>query len=137
MIRDAQKEIWIREAAARLCYRGDRDTLENCRELLNGKQMKIIGVILAMIVVAFAVNILMGGGEVTKAHFDERINEINARIDSVRADVAKVWNVSRETKANTDSIKAEVRTLDGKIDALQKDVKDIKQTTQTIEFKLF
>jgi archaellum component FlaC len=90
-----------------------------------------------MIVVAFAVNILMGGGEVTKAHFDERINEINARIDSVRADVAKVWNVSRETKVNTDSIKAEVRTLDGKVDDIAKDVKDIKATTQTIEFKLF
>lgn len=99
--------------------------------------MKIIGVILAMIIVAFAVNVLMGGGEVTKAHFDERINEINARIDSVRADVAKVWNVSRETKVNTDSIKAEVRTLDGKVDEIAKDVKDIKQTTQTIEFKLF
>jgi len=99
--------------------------------------MKIIGVILAMIVVAFAVNILMGGGEVTKAHFDERINEINARIDSVRADVAKVWNVSRETKVNTDSIKAEVRTLDGKVDEIAKDVKEIKTTTQTIEFKLF
>ena len=90
-----------------------------------------------MIVVAFAVNILMGGGEVTKAHFDERINEINARIDSVRADVAKVWNVSRETKVNTDSIKAEVRTLDGKVDEIAKDVKEIKATTQTIEFKLF
>lgn len=99
--------------------------------------MKTVGVILAMIIVAFAVNILMGGGEVTKAHFDERINEINARIDSVRADVAKVWNVARETKANTDSIKAEVRTLDGKVDEIAKDVKDIKQTTQTIEFKLF
>ena len=99
--------------------------------------MKIIGVILAMIVVAFAVNILMGGGEVTKAHFDERINEINARIDSVRADVAKVWNVSRETKENTDSIKAEVRTLDGKVDEIAKDVKEIKTTTKTIEFKLF
>lgn len=90
-----------------------------------------------MIVVAFAVNILMGGGEVTKAHFDERINEINARIDSVRADVAKVWNVSRETKENTDSIKAEVRTLDGKVDEIAKDVKEIKATTKTIEFKLF
>lgn len=99
--------------------------------------MKIIGVILAMIVVAFAVNILMGGGEVTKAHFDERINEINARIDSVRADVAKVWNVSRETKVNTDSIKAEVRTLDGKVDEIAKDVKEIKTTTKTIEFRLF
>ena len=99
--------------------------------------MKIIGVILAMIVVAFAVNILMGGGEVTKAHFDERINEINARIDSVRADVAKVWNVSRETKVNTDSIKAEVRTLDGKVDEIANDVKEIKTTTKTIEFKLF
>ena len=90
-----------------------------------------------MIVVAFAVNILMGGGEVTKAHFDERINEINARIDSVRADVAKVWNVSRETKVNTDSIKTEVRSIDGKIDALQKDVSDIKETSHKIEFKLF
>ena len=90
-----------------------------------------------MIVVAFAVNVLMGGGEVTKAHFDERINEINARIDSVRADVAKVWNVSRETKVNTDSIKAEVRTLDGKVDEIAKDVKEIKTTTKTIEFKLF
>lgn len=79
----------------------------------------------------------MGGGEVTKAHFDERINEINARIDSVRADVAKVWNVSRETKDNTDSIKTEVRTIDGKIDAIQKDITDIKATTQTIEFRLF
>ena len=99
--------------------------------------MKAVGVILAMIVVAFAVNILMGGGEVTKAHFDERINEINARIDSVRADVAKVWNVSRETKVNTDSIKTEVRSIDGKIDALQKDVSDIKETSHKIEFKLF
>lgn len=99
--------------------------------------MKIIGVILAMIVVAFVVNILMGGGEVTKAHFDERISEINARIDSVRADVAKVWNVARETKANTDSIKTEVRSIDGKIDALQKDVSDIKETSHKIEFKLF
>ena len=99
--------------------------------------MKVVGAILAMIVVAFAVNVLMGGGEVTKAHFDERINEINARIDSVRADVAKVWNVSRETKVNTDSIKAEVRTLDGKVDEIAKDVKEIKTTTKTIEFKLF
>lgn len=99
--------------------------------------MKVVGVILAMIIVAFAVNILMGGGEVTKAHFDERINEINARIDSIRADVAKVWSVARETKDNTDSIKNEVRTLDGKIDAMQKDITDIKTTTQTIEFRLF
>lgn len=99
--------------------------------------MKAVGVILAMIIVAFAVNILMGGGEVTKAHFDKRINEINARIDSVRADVAKVWGVARETKANTDSIKAEVRTLDGKVDEIAKDVKEIKTTTKTIEFKLF
>ena len=99
--------------------------------------MKIIGVILAMIVVAFAVNILMGGGEVTKAHFDERINEINARIDSVRADVAKVWGVARETKVNTDSIKAEVRTINGKVDDIANDVKEIKTTTKTIEFRLF
>lgn len=99
--------------------------------------MKVVGAILVMIIVAVAVNILMGGGEVTKAHFDERINEINARIDSVRADVAKVWNVSRETKVNTDSIKAEVRTLNGKVDAIAKDVKEIKTTTKTIEFKLF
>lgn len=99
--------------------------------------MKVVGAILVMIIVAVAVNILMSGGEVTKAHFDERIDEINARIDSVRADVAKVWNVARETKSNTDSIKAEVRTLDGKVDEIAKDVKDIKQTTQTIEFKLF
>lgn len=99
--------------------------------------MKAVGAILAMIVVAFAVNILMGGGEVTKAHFDERINEINARIDSVRADVAKVWGVARETKNNTDSIKNEVRNLDGKVDEIAKDVKDIKTTTKTIEFKLF
>lgn len=99
--------------------------------------MKVVGVILAMIIVAFAVNILMGGGEVTKAHFDKRINEIETRLDSIKADVAKVWNVSRETKDNTDSIKTEVRTLDGKVDEIAKDVKDIKQTTQTIEFKLF
>ena len=99
--------------------------------------MKIIGLILAMIVIAFAVNILMSGGEVTRAHFDKRIEEINARIDSVRADVAKVWKVTRETKVNTDSIKAEVRTLDGKVDEIAKDVKEIKTTTKTIEFKLF
>ena len=99
--------------------------------------MKIVGVILAMIVVAVAVNILMGGGEGPKAHFDERINESNARIDSVRADVAKVWNVSRETKVNTDSIKAEVRGIDTKIDVLQNDITEIKATTKTIEFRLF
>ena len=99
--------------------------------------MKTIITIIAAVIIAVAVNYIIGGDEVTRAHFDKRINEINARIDSVRADVAKVWNVSRETKANTDSIKAEVRTLDGKVDEIAKDVKDIKQTTQTIEFKLF
>ena len=99
--------------------------------------MKTIITIIAAVIIAVAVNYIIGGGEVTRAHFDERINEINARIDSVRADVAKVWNVSRETKANTDSIKAEVRILDGKVDEIAKDVKEIKTTTQTIEFKLF
>ena len=99
--------------------------------------MKAVGVILAMIIVAFAVNILMGGGEVTRAHFDKRIEEINARIDSVRADVAKVWKVTRETKANTDSIKTEVRGIDDKIDKMQKDIDDIKNSTHNIEFKLF
>ena len=99
--------------------------------------MKTIITIIAAVIIAVAVNYIIGGGEVTRAHFDKRINEINARIDSVRADVAKVWNVSRETKANTDSIKAEVRTIDGKIDAIQKDITDIKATTQTIEFRLF
>ena len=99
--------------------------------------MKAIGAIIGVIIITVAVNFLMDGGEVTKVYFDKRIDEINARIDSVRADVAKVWNVSRETKANTDSIKAEVRTLDGKVDEIAKDVKDIKQTTQIIEFKLF
>lgn len=34
MISDTQKEIWIREAAARLCYKGDRDTIENCIEAI-------------------------------------------------------------------------------------------------------
>lgn len=99
--------------------------------------MKTIITIIAAVIIAVAVNYIIGGGEVTRAHFDKRINEINARIDSVRADVAKVWNVSRETKANTDSIKTEVRTIDGKIDAIQKDITDIKATTQTIEFRLF
>ena len=99
--------------------------------------MKAIGAIIGVIIIAVAVNFLMDGGEVTKVYFDKRIDEINARIDSVRADVAKVWNVSRETKVNTDSIKAEVRTLDGKVDEIAKDVKEIKTTTKTIEFKLF
>ena len=99
--------------------------------------MKTIITIIAAVIIAVAVNYIIGGGEVTRAHFDKRINEINARIDSVRADVAKVWNVSRETKDNTDSIKTEVRTIDGKIDAIQKDITDIKATTQTIEFRLF
>ena len=99
--------------------------------------MKAIGAIIGVIIITVAVNFLMDGGEVTKVYFDKRIDEINARIDSVRADVAKVWNVSRETKANTDSIKAEVRTLDKKVDEIAKDVKEIKTTTKTIEFKLF
>lgn len=99
--------------------------------------MKTILTIIAAVIIAFVVNILMGSGEVTKAHFDERINEINARIDSVRADVTKVWNVSRETKVNTDSIKAEVRGIDAKIDVLQNDITEIKATTQNIEFRLF
>lgn len=99
--------------------------------------MKTILTIIAAVIIAVAVNMVIGGEEVTRAHFDKRIEEINARIDSVRADVAKVWKVARETKANTDSIKAEVRTLDGKVDEIAKDVKEIKTTTKTIEFKLF
>ena len=99
--------------------------------------MKAIITIIAAVIIAVAVNFILGGDAVSKAHFDKRINEIEERLDSIKADVAKVWNVSRETKANTDSIKAEVRTLDGKIDAMQKDINDIKTTTQTIEFRIF
>lgn len=99
--------------------------------------MKTIITIIVAVIIAVAVNYFIGSDEVTRAHFDKRINEIETRLDSIKADVAKVWNVSRETKANTDSIKAEVRTIDGKIDAMQKDITDIKTTTQTIEFRLF
>lgn len=99
--------------------------------------MKTIITIIAAVIIAVAVNYFIGSDEVTRAHFDKRINEIETRLDSIKADVAKVWNVSRETKANTDSIKAEVRTLDGKVDEIAKDVKEIKTTTKTIEFKLF
>lgn len=99
--------------------------------------MKVIITIIAAVIIAVAVNFILGGDAVSKAHFDQRINEIEERLDSIKADVAKVWNVSRETKANTDSIKSEVRTIDGKIDAMQKDINDIKTTTQTIEFRLF
>lgn len=99
--------------------------------------MKTIITIIAAVIIAVAVNYFIGSDEVTRAHFDKKINEIETRLDSIKADVAKVWNVSRETKANTDSIKAEVRKIDGKIDAMQKDISDIKTTTQTIEFRLF
>lgn len=99
--------------------------------------MKTIITILVAVVIAVSVNYFIGGDEVTRAHFDKRINEIENRLDSIKADVAKVWNVSRETRANTDSIKTEVRGIDGKIDVMQKDITDIKATTQTIEFKLF
>lgn len=99
--------------------------------------MKTILTIVAAVIVAVAVNMMIGGDEVTRAHFDKRIEEINARIDSVRADVAKVWNVARETKENTDSIKNEVRGIDGKIDKMQRDIDEIKNSTQNIEFKLF
>lgn len=99
--------------------------------------MKTILTIIAAVIIAVAVNMMIGGDEVTRAHFDKRIEELNARIDSVRADVAKVWKVSRETKANTDSIKTDVRGIDGKIDKMQKDIDEIKNSTHNIEFKLF
>lgn len=99
--------------------------------------MKTIITIIAAVIIAVAVNYFIGGDEVTRAHFDKRINEIETRLDSIKADVARVWNVSRETRDNTDSIKAEVRTLDGKVDEIAKDVKEIKTTTKTIEFRLF
>ena len=99
----------------------------------------VFGVIMGIVIVAVIANFAAScnNGGVSVETFNRRIDEINARIDSVRADVAKVWNVARETKVNTDSIKAEVRTLDGKVDEIAKDVKEIKTTTQTIEFKLF
>lgn len=99
--------------------------------------MKTILTIIAAVIIAVAVNMMIGGDEVTRTHFDERINEIETRLDSIKADVARVWNVSRETKANTDSIKTEVRGIDGKIDKMQKDIDDIKNSTHNIEFKLF
>lgn len=99
--------------------------------------MKTILTIVAAVIIAVAVNMMIGGDEVTRAHFDKRIEEINARIDSVRSDVAKVWRVARETKENTDSIKNEVRGIDGKIDKMQGDIDEIKNTAHNIEFKLF
>lgn len=99
--------------------------------------MKTVITILVAVVIAVAVNYFIGGDEVTRAHFDKRINEIETRLDSIKADVARVWNVSRETRANTDSIKTEVRGIDGKIDKMQTDIDDIKNTTHNIEFKLF
>lgn len=99
--------------------------------------MKTIITIIVAVIIAVAVNYFIGSDEVTRAHFDKRINDIEERLDSIKADVAKVWNVSRETRDNTDSIKTEVRGIDAKIDVMQKDITDIKATTQTIEFRLF
>ena len=45
--------------------------------------MKVVGVILAMIIVAFAVNILMGGGEVTKAALAEEEKKQYAEMQTV------------------------------------------------------
>lgn len=100
--------------------------------------MKVIGVIVIAVILALTINFaLMDKDVVSKQHFDERINEIESRIDSVRADVAKVWNVSRETKGNTDSIKTELRSLDAKVEKIGEDIEIIKTTTNNIEFKLF
>ncbi len=97
----------------------------------------IIGFIIGVVIFAVAVNFFIDGDAVSRAHFDERINAMQRELDSIKTDLRKVWNVSRETKANTDSIKAEVRGIENKIDVMQKDVTDIKETSHKIEFKLF
>ena len=104
----------------------------------------IFGIIVAVVAVAIAANFALDlfSGSVTKAYFDERVDDIERKIDTltVRLGIveskidtltAKVERVS----ANTDSIKSTVNDNGWKLDVIKQDIEEIKG--KAVEFRLF
>ena len=104
----------------------------------------IIGIVVAVVVVAIAANFVIDlcSGSVSKAYFDERINTIECKIDTLTARLGIVerkidtLTVKVETiKCNSDTIKTQVRDNSWKLDIIKSDIDAIKD--KAVEFRLF
>lgn len=103
--------------------------------------------ILAIVLLAVGANFLCdgcNGTSVTKAYFEERITDVEDKVDSLTSAVriidGKINILQKDleyTKGNTDSTKSEVRVNGQKLDEIKTELDEVKSTTQNIQFRLF
>lgn len=94
----------------------------------------IIAILIVAVIGANFVADLLQDRPVTKEYFEEKIGEVNVKLDSLAGEVR---NLRIELSAESDTVKNEVRSNGAKLDRLQEDVDAIKKSTSKIEFKLF
>lgn len=109
--------------------------------------MKTTATILIIALLAIGANFLCdgcNGTEVTKAYFEERINDVETKVDSLAVRIGiidgKIDVLQKDleyTKGNTDSTKTEVRANGQKLDGIKAELDEVKATTQNIQFRLF
>ncbi len=101
----------------------------------------IAAVVVALAVAAnFALDLL--SGNVTKAYFDERVNAIECKIDTLTAHLGiverKIDTLTVKVEAiecNSDTIKKQVRENSWKLDVIKSDIDAIKD--KAVNFRLF
>lgn len=95
----------------------------------------MFGIIVAVVVVAIAANFALDlfSGSVTKAYFDERVDDIERKIDTltVRLGIveSKIDTLTAKVEAvgaNTDTVKAQVRENSWKLDVIKSDINEMK-----------
>ena len=104
----------------------------------------IFGIVAVVVVLAVAANIVIDlfSGNVTKAYFDERVNAIECKIDTLTARLGVVERKidtlnakASRIEGNTDSIKDAVKENSWKLDAIKSDINEMKG--KAVEFRLF
>jgi archaellum component FlaC len=107
----------------------------------------IIGIVVAVVIIAVAANFVIDlcSGSVSKAYFDERINAIECKIDTLTAHLGiverKIDTLTVKVEAiecNSDTIKNQVRENSWKLDVIKSDINEMKGNKgEPFEFRLF
>lgn len=104
----------------------------------------MLGILAVVAALAFAANFALDyfSGAVTKGYFDERINAIECKIDTLTAHLGiverKIDTLTVKVEAiecNSDTIKNQVRENSWKLDVIKSDIDEIKG--KAVNFRLF
>lgn len=101
---------------------------------------KILTITAIIALLAVGMNFLLDmitGRAVTKAYFEERITDVENKVDSLNVRVGIIDRKVDRLQQETDTIKNVARDNGRKLDGIKAELDEVKSTTQNIQFRLF